>query len=54
MYKRQGFCDGQRHLDHAQQRNRDGYMRHTQAELYAIPPLLVEDIFGWAQREDFA
>ena len=44
-----GFCDGQRHLDQAQQRNSDRYMRHTQAELYAIPPLLVEDIFDWAR-----
>jgi len=44
-----GFCDGRRHLDHAQQRNSAGYARHTQAELYAIPPLLVEDIFGWAR-----
>ena len=29
-------------------------MRHTRDALYAIPPLLVEDIFEWVHGQNYA
>ena len=43
------YCDGRKHLEHAQQRDSHGCRRHTRDELYAIPPALVEDIFQWSE-----
>ena len=43
-----GYCDGQKHKEHAQQRDSNNCLRHTKDELYAIPPVLVEDIFEYA------
>ena len=43
-----GHCEGNRHLDQAQTRDFNGYRCHTRDALCAIPPLLVEDIFEWA------
>jgi len=49
-----GHCEGNRHLDYAQTRDLNGYRRHTRDALYAIPPLLVEDIFEWAHGQNYA
>ena len=49
-----GHCEGKRHLDQAQARDANGYRRHTRDALYAIPPLLVEDIFEWAHGQNYA
>ena len=43
-----GYCDGRKHLEYAQTRDKDGRRRHTRDALYAIPPALVEDIFQWS------
>ena len=37
-----------------QTRDLNGYRRHTRDALYAIPPLLVEDIFEWAHGQNYA
>ena len=44
-----GYCDGRKHLEYAQTRDKDGRRRHTRDALYAIPPALVEDIFQWSE-----
>ena len=47
-----GFCVGKGHNEIAQQGPaRDGQRRHTLAELYAMPPLLCEEIATWATNE---
>jgi hypothetical protein len=44
-----GFCTGGRHDETAQRGpGRPGQRRHTLQELYAIPPLLCEEIAAWA------
>ena len=47
-----GGCVGGRHTDLAQRgpSKTNPTSRHTLEELYAIPPLLVEDILRWTQR----
>ena len=47
-----GGCVGGRHTDLAQRgpSRTNPTSRHTLEELYAIPPLLVEDILRWTQR----
>ena len=47
-----GHCEGTRHVDPAQTRDFNGHRRHTRDALYAIPPLLVEDIFDWVSLLD--
>ena len=49
-----GFCVGNRHNETAQQGPaRAGQRRHTLDELYAMPPLLCEEIATWATSEIF-
>jgi len=49
-----GFCIGNRHIETAQQGpGREGQRRHTLAELYAMPPILCEEITTWATSEIF-
>ena len=43
-----GFCDENgRHLDYAQRIPKDGRPRHTQAQLYAIPRALIQELVDW-------
>jgi len=49
-----GFCTGGRHHESAQQGPaRSGQRRHTLDELYALPPLLCEEIAEWADLNIF-
>ncbi len=49
-----GFCTGGRHDESAQQGPaRPGAKRHTLQELYAIPPLLAEELAEWASLNSF-
>jgi hypothetical protein len=49
-----GFCTGRRHDESAQQGPaRPGARRHNRTELYAIPPLLTEEIAEWATLNIF-
>ncbi len=49
-----GFCVGNRHIESAQQGpGRAGQRRHSLADLYAMPPLLCEEIADWATRSIF-
>jgi hypothetical protein len=49
-----GFCTGGKHDESAQQGPaRAGQRRHSLNELYAMPPLLCEEIAGWASMNIF-
>ncbi len=49
-----GFCTGGRHDETAQRGPaRPGQQRHTLQELYAMPPLLCEEIAEWASLNIF-
>jgi hypothetical protein len=49
-----GFCTGRRHDESAQRGPaRPGMRRHTLEELYAMPPLLCEELAGWASANIF-
>jgi hypothetical protein len=49
-----GFCTGGRHDESAQQGPaRPGAKRHSLNELYAIPPLLAEELASWATLNIF-
>ncbi len=49
-----GFCTEGRHDETAQRGpGRPGQRRHTLQELYAMPPLLCEEIAGWATLNIF-
>jgi hypothetical protein len=49
-----GFCTGGRHNETAQRGpSRPGQGRHTLEELYAMPPLLCEEIARWASLNIF-
>ncbi len=49
-----GFCTGKRHDETAQRGPvRPGQRRHTLNELYAMPPLLCEEIAAWASANIF-